>query len=284
MANGESLQERILNELHKTGYPTEILSASTMARSGWGVVYNPSYRDDIEGISREFDILAYRQWSFDTSDAAIAVDAILIAECKKSEKPWVFFATPENLSLHRLGELVKGRGRIGSKRAFTGRDWVDSLISDDTLRAFHHYFQKPNLARTFHEPFKGHERADTSPMIYSAVLSAVKASLFHLQDRPSDNWLRIFYPIIILDGNLFEAHVAANKVIELVPADHILLSFNYTLPKRSSQRSIWEGQHRFLIDVVHERYLDQFLQIIEDEHAALVMHLQGALGERTGSA
>ena len=282
MSNQESLQRNILRELQKTGYPTEIVSASIMQQRGWTVIHNPSYRDDREGIGREFDIRAYRSWSFDTAGGEFAVGVYLITECKKSEKPWVFFATPEKHEYSRLGELIKGR--VAGKRVFTSRNHADSLMSDDELRALHHYFQKQSLAHTFYEPFKGQEKADTSPMIYSAVMSSIKATLFHYQDRPIENWLRIYYPVIIFDGNLFEAHIAPNKTIDLVISDHIQLSFNYMLPSQSSHRSIWEGQQRFIVDVVRESYLDQFLEAIEDEHAVLIKHLQEALGDTTGSA
>jgi hypothetical protein len=79
----------ILKELHKTGYPTEIIAAAVMKRRGWAVVHNPTYVDDIEHRGREYDIHAGRVYN----DGPIQLGVFLAAECKKSEKPWVFFTT-----------------------------------------------------------------------------------------------------------------------------------------------------------------------------------------------
>ncbi len=280
MNNQKPPEQTILEELQKTGYPTEIVSASVMQQRGWTVIHNPSYLDDSEGRSREFDIRAYRQWRLDASGKKFTIGVYLITECKKSEKPWVFFITPEEYKFSPLGELIKNH--IEGRHVFTGRyqNLGESVISDDVLRKFHHYFQKQNLARTFHEPFKGQEKADRSQMIYSAVMSSIKATLFHQRDRPAAGWLGIYYPLIIFDGDLFEAQVAPNKVIKLSPSNHIQLLFNYMLPTSSEKASIWESQQKFIVDVVRENYLDQFLKVIEDEHETLKTYLQQGLSEK----
>ncbi|MGH8066352.1 MAG: hypothetical protein ACRERE_14175 [Candidatus Entotheonellia bacterium] len=58
---GESLEQKVLKDIEKTGYPTEIISASVLQHRGWEVTHNPSYWDEDEGKSREFDILAFRE-------------------------------------------------------------------------------------------------------------------------------------------------------------------------------------------------------------------------------
>ena len=62
MSESKTQEENIISELQKTGYPTEIVGASIMQQRGWGVLHNPSYLDDREGQSREFDIQAFREW------------------------------------------------------------------------------------------------------------------------------------------------------------------------------------------------------------------------------
>jgi hypothetical protein len=103
-------ETKILQELQKTGYPTEIVSASLMQWRGWGVIHNPTYLDDSEDRSREFDIRAYK--SFDFEDGRFSIGVYLITECKKSEKPWVFFMTPERYLQSRLGQLINGQIKI----------------------------------------------------------------------------------------------------------------------------------------------------------------------------
>ena len=275
MSEEKSLEQKILDELNKTGYPTEIVSASIMQRRAWGVIHNPSYFDDSEGRSREFDIRAFRQKPVKSWGESSAVGVYLITECKKSEKPWVFFTTPERHNQSRLGEAIKcGNPEI---QIFTIATSSKSLISDEELRKFHHYFQQPRLARTFYEPLKGQEKSQHSTMIYSAVMSSIKATLFHKNESPAKNSLMIYYPLIVFSGNLFDAQVDSNKNIDLLPVKYLQLSFNYrTRSVTPNTGWTFDNSHKFILDVVHETYLDKFLEVIEEEHDILTKHLDGA--------
>ncbi len=262
MSEKKSLEESILEELQKTGYPTEIFCASVMEQRGWGVIHNPSYWDEEESQSREFDIRAYKQWLNDTQDLKVGV--YLITECKKSEKPWVFFTTAENYHFIRLGQSIKVRSV--NRQIFTDFEHQKCIISDDELKTFHHYFQNPNQARTFHEPLKQQEKASHSQMIYTAVMATVKATLFHCKEPPLEKWLDIYYPVIIFNGNLFEAFINPDKSINLTSTSHVQLVFNYIQHEPSTHSSIWSAREKLTVDVVHENYLDRFLKIVEDEH------------------
>lgn len=276
MSGPKSQEQAIIEELQKTGYPTEIVSASIMQRRAWGILHNPSYLDASEGHSREFDIRAYREWTLRTTQETFYIGAYLIIECKKSEKgkPWVFFTTPAQHNLTMAGPLIKGQST--DKVIFTTHSNAISFVSDDTVRSFHHYFKQDRLARTFHEPFKKQEKSDHSQMIYPAVMSAVKATLFHYNQTPLRNYLRIFYPVIVFNGDLFEAQVDASKNITLTPSQYIQLSFHYIEPISTSYKSA-PNVHQFIIDVVHEEYLDYFLLMVEEEHKALATHLEKML-------
>jgi hypothetical protein len=251
------LETSILEELKRTGFPTEIMSATVMQGRGWLVMHNPSYFDVDESKSREFDIRAYRQKSEAVRDQNYVVSIYLVTEYKKSDKPWVFFTTPEKYITGGLGEVIKWDQ--GEKQVFSDRNNPKGIIIDGHLRGFHHYFQHPRLARTFHQPFTRSEK-EHSQMIYSAVMSVIKATLFLTGGPPrrSPTWLRIFYPLVVFSGNLFEAHVQPNKEIKLLKSKHVQLSFNYITDTNLA--------HQFMIDIIHEDYLDEFLKIVEHEH------------------
>jgi hypothetical protein len=268
-----ALEDEILEELVRTGYPTEIVSASVMQARGWAVFHNPSYLDDREGKSREFDIRAYRQMSKQNNSVGI----YLITECKKSDKPWVFFTTPaEYPGDARLGALI--RWSMDKKQAFSDTSHADSLIPDRHLPGFHHYFSRhpPRLARTFHQPFKGADKSEYSPMIYTAVMSAVKATLFLCSQPPASNWLGIYYPVVVFSGDLFEAQVSPDKTITLAKSEFLQLSFTYITPTVLRGR---ESAFTFIIDVVHENYLADFLKTIEIEHEQISEYVFDAIGK-----
>jgi hypothetical protein len=263
---GKTLEENILEDLKKTGYPTEIVSAAVMEFHGWAVLHNPSYLDDTEHRSREFDIRAYRTIWQTVGDRKYSFGIYLMTECKKSDKPWVFFTTPEHHTRDdRLGRIIKCL--FGGNQLFTDNSNPQSLIPDLELRSFHHYFKPGRLARTFHQPLKGKSESDHSQMIYSAIMSSIKATLFMLREHGESSWVQIFYPVVVFSGPLFEAQVDSNKSIQLTPSEYLQLSFHY----------IGADEHEFRVDIVHEDYLDRFLTLVEDEHQALAECLESAL-------
>jgi hypothetical protein len=299
MTDEKPLEEKIKEDVQLTGFPTEIVSASRMLQRAWHVGHNPSFLDEDENKNREFDI-----WATKDKDVAqfpvngLLLSICLLAECKKSNYPWVFFTTPEKHYSFILGTVIKWG--LHEKQVFSSNHMFVSnsepIISDIELREFHHYFQKPRLARTFYEAFKGgrkklnreatggelesQEATEHIKTIYGAVMSAVKATLFHDKDERKDNWLRIYYPVVIFSGKMFEAQVDSNKRVALLPAKHLQLSFSYKMPVASSKEragglsTIWTNYHEFIVDIVHEDYLDEFLQVIEDEQDKLVDILQ----------
>lgn len=277
MSSKKTLEQSVLEELERTGYPTEIVSASIMQQRDWAVIHNPSYLDDSEGQSREFDIRAYRKKLIKMGANDFSIGYYLITECKKSEKPWVFFTTPEKHGDSRLGNVIKYS--LAKKQVFTDNEHPESLVPDDELRKFHHYFQQQHLARTFHEPLKGQEKSGHSQMIYSAVMSAIKATIFHYNDSPIGSWLRVYYPVIVFSGDLFEARVDANKKIDILPVQYLQLSFHYIVPREPSppRFSVWENLHEFIIDIVHENHLNEFLEDIEKEHETLSNYLDSTI-------
>jgi hypothetical protein len=274
----QSLQSSILQEIKKTGFPTEVVCAGIMQKCGWGVSHSQSYWDEAEKTSREYDLRAYKDWKYTVPAGNYFLDAYLIIECKKSEKPWVFFSTPEVYST-RISQFIK----TVDKNIFNSALKSEPRLSRDVLQKTHHYFGKSEMARTFYEPFKGQERSETSQMIYTAIMSSVNATLFHLRDQKIDKYTSIYYPIIIFNGNMYNAHVKSLDDIELLPVQHVQLSFNYMLPRTSERSSIWERnsswerQERFIIDIVHYEYLEEFLGVLEEEHSKLATHLQNYL-------
>jgi hypothetical protein len=153
----EKLEKDILEELKKTGYPTEVVSSSIIQQFGWGITHNPSYLDDIEKCSREYDIRAYKAWNFSTLENDRRLGVFLLAECKKSAKPWVFFTTNESHSRDKLGEFFN----TTQEWLFSTRSSSFARLPDDLLRERHHYFQKPRQGH-----FMNHSRNKKNLIIH----------------------------------------------------------------------------------------------------------------------
>lgn len=281
MTSDADFQQKIMDELDRTGYPTELVAASMMQQRGWGVIHNPSYL--VGDQPREFDIRAYRSWRVTHGTGSFTIGVYLIVECKKSKHPWVFFTSPREEDEVDPAHLIKSRS-MPAHILWSDQQDRPPIVSDSFMRAQHHYFQRQRWARTYYEPFKHQETASHSSLLYGAVLSAIDAALFHYYDRSLvlQRHQAIYYPIIVFSGNLFEAEVDAAKKIQLRRAQHIQLLHHRIEPASANDR--WSERsgsrlHVFLVDVVHEDYLGEFLTLVEHDHDVLAAELQGPLGQ-----
>jgi hypothetical protein len=268
MSDGKSLEQKIIEELEKTGFPTEIVTADLLRQHGYGVLHNPSYLDDIQKISREFDIRAYKSWHFDKMGLSWSVAVYLCVECKKSKSSWVFFMSPDN---HKTREQSMTRDEIHTDKESLGKigpinDFGDvapeSSLDGISLLEYHHYYSLPYRARTYFEPLKQKDQTTVGQSIYSAVMSCTKAVLFSSGEKRYDRHVKFFYPVVIFDGDMFEAHVASDKTISLVTTQHVQLSHHYLTATRGRSPL---NSDEFIVDVVRDDYLPNFLGIIEQE-------------------
>jgi len=67
---------------------------------------------------------------------------------------------------------------------------------------------------------------------------------------------RIYYPLLVLKGPLLEYHLPPKGPAELRNAKHILVIRHY-------ESKTVKG--RYAIDVIHESYLEQYLDLVEKE-------------------
>ncbi len=264
----QSIEQNLIDELEKTGFPTEIVAGSIMASKGYGVVHSPAYRDHDEDKSREFDLRAFKTWDVVNETPKWGLSLYLVAECKKSETPWVFFTTPEyHLPYDWLGDPIPLHTNVKSLNQI-GAIPEDAVALDrERLMQVHHYRRMDRMARTYAEPLikKGNQQ------IFTAVMSCTKAVIFLESEKADSRYPAFFYPVIVLSGQMFEAMVAPDKAITLEPSHYIQLSHRYLYD--ASRRSIFEDQ-AFIIDVVQEDFLPTYLEIIESEMTAIAESLR----------
>ncbi len=83
-----------LNGVKETGFELEFLVSKSLMESGWTVINNKYYIDDVQGSAREIDIVAYKV----TSKNKIQIYTVLIISCKKStENTWALLAKDKNI-------------------------------------------------------------------------------------------------------------------------------------------------------------------------------------------
>lgn len=223
MTERKSIKQRILEDLEKTGFPTELRAGQIFAEAGRELLYNVYYIDEDENKGREIDIIATCLAACDY--AQLYLCQYFICSVKKSKKPWIIFSND-------IGEY----GDPGWHRLYLddgiNRDILsaDELGEKSTISGFKRFGNAYNVA--FH---------DSNKEIYDALCSSVKASesfrklhqkwdaeeMNNMRETSTFKSLFLFEPLVILDGQLYEAYLDSNNKLAVKRIHHIPVCFGY---------------------------------------------------------
>jgi hypothetical protein len=227
----KQLEANLIKDLEKTGYPAELRAGNVFARSGWTVHYNVYYMDWDEKKGREIDLLAVNAVSSNKHDVWIRLH--LPCAVKKSKDPWVIFTT------EGAGEMV-GLEEPGWGRLHLKLNEIDyHVLSADKMekKSTIHRFRR--FGHSYYVAFGG---SQSKPDIFAALTSSVKAAEDDLrqikQVMGEDEarlgqkvWhgrdLTLIEPIVILDGNLYEAYLDNTGKMVVNKENHIPVCFGY---------------------------------------------------------
>jgi hypothetical protein len=77
--------------------------------------------------------------------------------------------------------------------------------------------------------------------------------------------VELIYPILVVEGTLFEVREDSKRVVKLAPIDRI----------RYCKSQIWKGTRRYCpIDIVTEAFFPHLLQLIEDDSKNILRHIE----------
>ncbi|TKJ47579.1 hypothetical protein CEE34_02930 [Candidatus Aerophobetes bacterium Ae_b3a] len=255
----EKLEEKILREISKTGFPLELRVSELLNDIGYYVANNLYYVDLDEDKGREIDLRALRNYDFKIESKQYFIRHCLLIECKKSsEKPWVIFTSPE--TPYDPGYLDVD---------CSGADFdvnIKGLQKDfDQLKNIHPFCKYERRGRSFFEPFK---KNPTGEAIVKALMSTVKASIGMRDNKFASGGTSVcfFYPIVVFEGKLFEAYLNEGK-IEIIKTDRLMVSFFYESPKYKNER--------FTIPVITEKSFGTFLNDLD-----AILEFWGLFAER----
>lgn len=90
-----NIQTKIIDAVSRSGFPLEHQVMNILRDKGWQTITNRYYIDDIKGVEREVDILAYKTYNDDIE--RISYITTLVISCKKSDKSkWCFLTRKAN--------------------------------------------------------------------------------------------------------------------------------------------------------------------------------------------
>jgi hypothetical protein len=249
-----TLEEKILADIKKTGFPLELRIAHQLLTRGYFVDHNLYYVDKDESKGREIEISALRNSQNPPRDKPPQwVRNRLLIECKKNEKnPWVIFTSVATY-YDTYHETIPFTGIHSNK------------IDADTVAAvtaLHPYWLLPRRGRSWYEAFKGADTTGQPNQIFKALMSVARATIASMEENSRVLTLGnvvLYQPVVVLEGNLFEAYLDTGEV-KLNRPKWIPVAFTY----QSSQYK----SRRLPIVVLEESHLNEFLQALDEALAA----------------
>ncbi len=200
------------------------------------------YLDEDEKKGREIDLIATDTISNDAP--SVFIEYVLVCSVKKTSKPWIVFSTKASYLDSEVLEKISVSENINYKILPSEQFYAKSTKSKSV-----------NYGHSYHISFQNNDLA-----IFDALSSSVKAfeqTKKMYQEMTKDevreeknHFLALFEPIIILDGQLFEAYLNSNNKTILKKINHIPICFGYISPQYKYAE--WFGNYVVEITTLEE--------------------------------
>lgn len=249
-----------------SGYPFELEIARRVEASEYYVEPNYSFEDQDTGIARELDFHAIKIKTISERKGEFAF-VVILGSCKDNKNPYVFFTRELSLSGVMLTSDVPIAGCPLEIYDEIDDNW--SLEDYLELHKFLHIGRTDIVSSQFCElkRRKGKWEIQSETIFKDAIVPLLKAlsgeimsyNEEHTPDLETEGVdYQIFYPLIVLNGPLLKYHVPPEGPSNLEQSQHIVVVRPY------ESKTV---KCRYAIDVIHESYLEEYLEIIDKEVA-----------------
>lgn len=231
------LTTKIKTWLLEQGFPFEMHVASVLVKSDFQVIQSKIFNDPETGVKREIDIVATLQ---DTS-GFLSINFVI--ECKKTSSPWIVFSSKDTLSTYNYHHTFGFRTKY-ARKLFLKHDNDDFEAMRKEIPWYWNYDK-----RIGYSAIQAFTQGKDSSFV--AQMSALKASysLRNDEDKGTVDMISIYFPIVLLEGDLFEAYLNEKGELTVAPSDRLFLQNPY-------YQEILEGVN---IQVITRSGLDRFI-------------------------
>ena len=200
--------EKVIGAIEQTGYVLEYYISEQLRSNGWQVINSRYYIDDLKGIEREIDIMAYKATVYDH----IAYYTVLIISCKKATKGFWTFLTrrrPENdpNTEHFVINNYTTDKRLSYMLNSMQEYIKSSLIKDPDVKKL---FQIERLPFAFQQINSESYKTEDDKRIYDSIITTIKALEYEKENRSRpiidgiNNFFYNFNLLSIFDGDFLE--------------------------------------------------------------------------------
>lgn len=260
-------EDEIKESLKRSGYFLETRVLGILSSKGYSNYPNRTYPDGNTGRSREIDIysesfrvmenLELNHWLH------IELWNRLIIECVNNPQPAVFFKRPDNNPTTIYGKFLYTKTETSVKDSKDGGpDYAFNEYTVSSKEFHYNKFQANTQYCSFSQKkTKAEEWMASHPDALHDTFNKLFDCAHHVQQGHSE-WIKksawrndvfaiLKYPVLILQGDLFEAEEKEDKIV-LEKKKHVVFEFN-----RYS-----EYEKSILIDVVTEDYIEEYIDLI----------------------
>lgn len=232
-----SIINDIKDAIERSGFPLEHYIGLILKKHNWQIITNRNYIDDIKGVEREIDILAYKSY-VDTKENIDYITTLIIS-CKKSDKhKWCFltrnidkeecninltpfhFCTSDDrlkyMTEHHLENIL---GRYKGHRA------IKHLFSfDDMVFAYQQLAEPANDKDRIRN---GNLMPTKNEDIYNSISTTIKAisnekeSRLNAYDYSTRQRYYTFHALSIFEGEMYKSHFDSNGVVNVSEISNI---------------------------------------------------------------
>ena len=278
MPKKEDMISHILKEIHRTGYPLELQISSLLdsIRLRWLLDNNKYYYDAEERKGREIDIFAKRSIIALTDKEE--VNPHLVIECKKSDSSaWIFFGRSLSFAKNMDGQCLDPE-QINSNYKTSLVDEFTRTLNKSKIKL--HYDAFENVAYSYTPVKLDKDSKFRKEQIFEAVVQVMKFTATYIQgtvERLGANSTAIplvFFPIIVLDGSMYEYVLDGSKE-RVTKTNHLLVSSSYRPMGTLNELG-------FLIDIVTKDGIKPLLEMIESDIDQLNTYLKNLKQDKQG--
>lgn len=247
----EELNKKLVDDLHKSGFGSEMQALRQFARKGWSCQGGFHYFDEEQNKNQETDVAAAKTRLKRCEDGKhMLVSCHIIAEVKKTEKPWIVFKrTMEADSYDAWNNLIYKLDLPCEEIHFVEplSEHALSQVCGWKGYAIHESFKKPDVLSRWYSSFV---------TVCKAAESELRAHAGdHSKMYPLCHEFTLIKPVVIVDGMLVGASLSDEGAIELDEIDFAPFDFSY--------RSKVGTKESYLVDVVRLDNLESYLDLAE---------------------
>lgn len=229
----EDVLQNIKHAIECSGFPLEYYIGSVLKQHGWQIITNRNYIDDVKGIEREIDILAYKIYT-DKKEKIQYITSLIIS-CKKSDKhKWCFLIRDidQNKDKFNINWTPYHYCTSDDRLKYMSEEYLEIVLNrykaHDTVKELYSFDDLVFAYQQLIEPANEKERKQNGNLccvknddIYNSISTTIKAISNEKEGRLSAYDYKekqryyTFHALSIFEGEMYCAHFDSNSSIEV---------------------------------------------------------------------